>query len=77
MGHSMIWPCQALLVVTLFPLYTLFCQEDQEETDALSTAVNPFLDNYLNIHVALSIQQLNNNLAKSHYQKASGAHKMS
>lgn len=75
----MIWPCQPKLVPvtdTLLPLRTAFCHK---ETDLLSTAVSPFLDNYLDLHMKHggTSQQLNNNLAKSHYPQASGEYKMS
>lgn len=75
----MIWPCQPKPVPvtgTLLPLCTAFCHK---ASDLLSTAVSPFLDNYLDLHMkhrGMS-QQLNNNLAKSHYQQASGEYKMS
>jgi len=75
----MIWPCQAKpvpITVTLFPLCSSFCHE---EANLLSTPESLFLDNYLNLHMkhrGMS-QLINNYLAKSHYQQASGEHKMS
>lgn len=74
-----IWPCQPKPVPvtgTLFPLSTAFYHK---ETDLLSTTVSPFLNNYLDLHTkhrGMS-QQLNNHLAKFHYQQASGKQKIS